>query len=218
MSDPLTHGLGELERSAEVERGTESKGERTRRELLRIAVRLFGESGYRGTSVSEITRVAGLTQAAAYAYFPNKEALFREAVDTDAAELIEQALGATRAAGVSARHFIPTLLVNLAGLLEQHPLAARILRGLEPDVIRHLVDLPSIHLLGDTIAEVLRDGQRSGEIRRDIDPETIGGGVEALVLGLMMSVAKARGAVVQRHAFGVAAAFDAMIRPAGDGN
>ena len=38
-----------------------------------------------------ITREAGLTQAASYAYFPNKEALFREAVNADAAALIQYA-------------------------------------------------------------------------------------------------------------------------------
>ena len=40
--------------------------------------------GYRTTSVSEIARAAGLTQATAYAYFDNKESLFVAAVDVDA--------------------------------------------------------------------------------------------------------------------------------------
>ena len=41
-----------------------TKGERTRRRLLELAIERFGERGYRATSVSEIARAAGLTQAA----------------------------------------------------------------------------------------------------------------------------------------------------------
>ena len=68
----------------------ETKGERTRRRILEMAVDCFGRRGYRATSVSEIARAANLTQAASYAYFDNKEALFREAVDTDVSNLIDE--------------------------------------------------------------------------------------------------------------------------------
>ena len=73
--------------------GLATKGERTRLRLLELAIERFGERGYRATSVSEIARAAGLTQAAAYAYFPSKEALFDAAVDADAAPLVEEAEG-----------------------------------------------------------------------------------------------------------------------------
>ena len=46
---------------------TETKGERTRRRLLELAVRRFADEGYRATSVSAIARDAGITQAAVYA-------------------------------------------------------------------------------------------------------------------------------------------------------
>ena len=67
------------------------KGERTRQRLLEIAVRRFAADGFRRTSVSDIARAAGLTPAAAYAYFAGKEGLFQAAVDADAAALIEVA-------------------------------------------------------------------------------------------------------------------------------
>ena len=61
-----------------------TKGERTRQRLLALAIEHFGDRGYRATSVSEIARAAGVTQATAYAYFDNKESLFVAAVDDDA--------------------------------------------------------------------------------------------------------------------------------------
>ncbi len=44
-----------------------------RRELLlETALRLFSEHGYRGTSVRDVTRAAGVTEAVLYHYFTNK--------------------------------------------------------------------------------------------------------------------------------------------------
>src|ERR671910_1608635 len=70
------------------------KGERTRQRLLEIAVRRFAADGFRRTSVSDIAREAGLTPAAAYAYFAGKDGLFQAAVDADASALIEAARSA----------------------------------------------------------------------------------------------------------------------------
>src|SRR5918996_99155 len=69
-----------------------TKGERTRLALLAAAIERFARDGYRGTSVAEIARDANLSGTAAYAYFPNKEALFLAAVDEDAAAVIEEGL------------------------------------------------------------------------------------------------------------------------------
>src|SRR5262249_56215036 len=67
------------------------KGERTRQRLLDIAIRRFAEDGFRRTSLSDIARAAGLTPAAAYAYFAGKGGLFQAAVDADAGALIAAA-------------------------------------------------------------------------------------------------------------------------------
>lgn len=189
----------------------ETKGERTRRRLLEIAISRFGAGGYRQTSVSEISREAGLTQAAVYAYFENKSDLFRHAVDEDAAALIGEAT--EQAAAIEPRQLIPALVLYLGGALERHPLTRRVLRGQEPDAIRQLIDLPAVHELGRTVAEALRRGQADGQLRDDLDAEVIGAGAEALCLGLTTTLAMADGATTERHAFGVVSCFDAMVRP-----
>lgn len=191
----------------------ETKGERTRRRLLEIAISQFGANGYRETSVSEISREAGLTQAAVYAYFDNKSDLFRQAVDVDAAALIDEATA--QAAELEPRQLIPALVLYLGGALERHPLTRRVLRGQEPDAVKQLIDLPAVHELGRTVADALRRGLADGQIREDLDPDVIGAGAEALCLGLTTTLAMADGATTQRHAFGVVSCFDAMIRPAG---
>src|SRR2546430_1543949 len=100
------------------------KGERTRRRLLDIAVQRFAADGFRRTSVSDIAREAGLTPAAAYAYFAGKEGLFQAAVDADAGALIEAARSAA-AEGASAREQLFLFVVELRERVDDHPLARR---------------------------------------------------------------------------------------------
>jgi len=189
----------------------ETKGVRTRRRLLEIAIERFGTKGYRGTSVSEIAREAGLTQAAVYAYFQSKEQLFDAAVDADAEAAI---LGA--AEGVSttpAGQLVPMVLVLLVGGLGNHPLAERVLAGKEPDTLPRLVDLPALGQLRTLIADRVRAAQETGEVRADIDPDQYADGAEAILLSLLMSITVIGQATETRRQLGVLTIFDAALRP-----
>lgn len=56
------------------------RGHATRQAILRAAEEVFGEEGYDGASISEITRRAGVAQGTFYVYFPDKKAVFIELV------------------------------------------------------------------------------------------------------------------------------------------
>jgi len=190
-----------------------TKGERTRQRLLDLAIDHFGRQGYRNTSVSEIARAAGLTQATAYAYFDNKESLFVAALDVDATELVTQAHQAL--AGVPVREKLLGFLAQLYEGLEARPLARRVLAGLEPDVLPHLIDLPAIRLATDLIVADIRRSQQAGLVRDDIDAAEIGIGVEAMILGMLIGAVQSGGVFNPRYESGVEAAFEAMLKPAG---
>jgi AcrR family transcriptional regulator len=51
---------------------TPTKGDRTRHALLLAAITRFAREGYRGTSVADVCRDAGLSTTASYPYFANK--------------------------------------------------------------------------------------------------------------------------------------------------
>ena len=138
---------------AERDLTTESKGERTRRRILEIAIERFGERGYRATSVSEIARAAGLTRAASYAYFDSKESLFQAAVDADAEGLISDV--AAQAQGVPIDALIPSVIVYAVMGLADHPLARRVLAGQEPDEIPRLVELPSVRRMLEELRTIV---------------------------------------------------------------
>lgn len=53
-----------------------TKGERTRRQILDSAKKLFMAQGYNATSMRQIARAVGITPAAIYVHFSGKEELF----------------------------------------------------------------------------------------------------------------------------------------------
>lgn len=164
-----------------------SKGARTRQALLDSAIRRFSLNGYRGTSVSEVARDVGLTPAAVYAHFRGgKEELFTAAVDADAAALIEGALSPVLE-GIFDGEWTG-LVAALVSRLPEHPLARRLLSGLEPDHTVRMLDIPALAELRKGIAERLRAGQAAGEVRADIDPVLMAWGLEAVVMAVVIAV------------------------------
>lgn len=61
----------------------EEARERTRSEILAAARRLFGQHGYRRTSLEEIAETAGYSKGAVYSNWPSKERLFLELLDNE---------------------------------------------------------------------------------------------------------------------------------------
>lgn len=187
----------------------ETKGARTRQRLLDRAVARFAADGYRATTVSAIARDAGVTQAAVYPYFANKEALFEAAVDLDAARLIADAQ-AELDDSLPLPLQVPTLLALLREGLAAHPLAHRVLAGREPEVIGRLVDLPALREVTAGLAATLAEAQAAGTLRADVDPAALAHGIETIVLSLLMSAAQVPGEADARVP-GLLAAFHVLL-------
>ena len=191
-----------------------TKGEQTREAILRAAVGRFGREGFRATSVADIARDAGVGGTVAYAYFPNKEALFLAAIDEDAASLIGEGLTLLDSdpAPLAWRR---NLAITLYSALAHHPLTRRLLAGLEPEVSARVMEIPALSELRKAVAERLRAEQLTGNVRTDIDPVAIGNGVVALVLSLLTSLVLVGGDVIGTFADDVIAVFDAALSPPG---
>jgi len=189
---------------------TATKGERTRTSILASAVERFGRDGFRSTSVADIARDAAVSGTAAYAYFPNKEALFLAALDEDAAALIDKGL-ARIVDAPDAPDWRQELVFTLVDAMDDHPLARRVLAGLEPEVTERVLEIPALAEMRKAMAERIRSEQLEGRMRRDIDPTTIGNGVVAILLSLLMSVVQVGTKVGFAYANDVAAVFEAAL-------
>jgi AcrR family transcriptional regulator len=189
------------------------KGEQTRQAILHAAIDRFGRDGYRSTSVADIARDAAVSGTLAYAYFPNKEALFLAAVDEDAAGVINEGLSTI----LENPHAGPddwrqALLVTLVAAVDGHPLARRLLAGLEPDVTDRVLEIPALAELRKACVERLRSEQAAGLVRTDIDPVAIANGMVTIILSLLMSVVQIGGGTADNYGPDVTAVFEAALR------
>lgn len=189
-----------------------TKGERTRQVLLDAAIARFSRDGYRGASVAEIARDARLSGTAVYAYFPNKEALFVAAVDEDAAAVIDEGITSV-VDHDDVNEWRQTLIFTLISAVGRHPLARRVLSGLEPDFTERLLALPALEQLRKACGERLRGQQLTGEVRTDIDVQQIANGLVTIVMSLMMSLVQLGADPATVLGRDVAAVVEAALNP-----
>jgi len=163
-----------------------TKGDRTRQAVLDAAVVRFAREGYRGTSVADVCRDAGLSTTASYPYFSSKEAIFVAAVDEDVAGLIDDAVSLFLL-DVDPDQWGGRMMAALLTHLKEHPLAERILRGLEPEFTMRLLHIPALQELRKAVTELIATQQMEGRVRPDIEAGETASGMVVIVISLLMA-------------------------------
>ncbi len=110
----------------------------TRERLLHEAVTLFAARGFRGVSMRDLAQAVGITPPALYNHFPNKEALYRAAVEaafTESAARLIGTLESTRPPLQRLRDFVRVMATEI----HQAPDFRRLLQ-------RELLDADTEHL------------------------------------------------------------------------
>jgi AcrR family transcriptional regulator len=189
-----------------------TKGDRTRRSLIDAAIVRFAREGYRGSSVADICRDSGFSTTASYPYFPNKEALFVAAVDEDVAGLITDGVSLAVVETVP-EHWGRVILSGLLGSIGAHPLARRIVSGLEPEFTVRLLGIPALAQLRKDVSDLIAAQQMSGLVRRDVEPVPMANGIVVIVISLLMSSIQTGGAGLELVADDVEAVLQAATRP-----
>ncbi|MGK2950026.1 MAG: TetR/AcrR family transcriptional regulator [Acidimicrobiales bacterium] len=71
---------------------------RRRKQLLEVALEVFGERGFHPTSMNDVAEAAGVTKPVLYQHFRSKRDLYREVLTDVGAELLDAITKATAAA------------------------------------------------------------------------------------------------------------------------
>lgn len=146
-----------------------ARGEATRQKLLEAAEAGFGRNGFHATSVTDITRRAGVAQGTFYLYFESKEAVFSELI-RDLSRRLRRAIRRDTE-GVEGR-----LALEEAGLraflrfAAEHRDLYRIVfesQYIDPDLFRWYYER-----IAGAYARGLEEAMDAGEIRR-LDAETV---------------------------------------------
>ncbi|MBK7704394.1 MAG: TetR/AcrR family transcriptional regulator [Acidobacteria bacterium] len=65
---------------------TRMAGDERREQICQVAMRLFGENGFRGTTTKEIANAAGVSEATVFKHFANKDELYAAILDHKACD------------------------------------------------------------------------------------------------------------------------------------
>jgi len=90
-----------------------TRAEATREAIVAAAVPVFGRYGYRKTTMDLLANAAGLSRAAVYQYFPNKDAVFRAVAEFVGTELHTAAAAASATGPTTADRLFNLLAVKL---------------------------------------------------------------------------------------------------------
>ena len=152
------------------------RGKQTREAILTAAVRLFAEHGYRGTSLASIAAAVDLTQQGVLHYFPSKEALLLALLDEKYHED-----GRLLSASLEHEHEGLDLLTALQSLVEHNTVvpervrlfSALITESVSSEHPAHTYFVDRYRKVRERLLRSLQLGQRSGQIRADVDLEQL---------------------------------------------
>jgi AcrR family transcriptional regulator len=160
-----------------------------RRCILDRAHQLFFAHGYHGVSIRDIVQACGLSNAALYYHFGNKQSLFVEVIKGFVGTVAQRLQDAGAGSG-SCRERLARMAEAFAQFVceSQSELQTllRDLAGLDGEEIQHL--LPEVHeQIPSLFAAVLEEGIAAGEVR-PLDT----GRISRLLLGMINSLAARR--------------------------
>ena len=146
----------------------------TRRAILRAAARSFSEQDFDSTTVEDICAAAGVGRSTFYLYFDSKERLLVELASATARGVSSDVDAWVDAGSVD--HAVHVFIDGLVRRMEGIPksLAALVMRRVSAANVTPRPVPGDPVLFDDIFAGIVRDGQRRGEIRADLDAREVG--------------------------------------------
>jgi AcrR family transcriptional regulator len=157
--------------------------EGTRRNIIDIATREFGDKGFSGARVDEIAARTKTSKRMIYYYFGGKEGLYI-AVLEEAYRKIRNVEATLDLAEKAPENALSTLVAFTFDYYVAHPEFVRLV--MNENILRgvYLSRSKAIQRLNVTVIDALRDllarGQRGGIFRRDLDPIELHMSISAL--------------------------------------
>jgi len=189
---PLTRG-GRTAPAVRSERSLLDEPEK-RRAILHAAVRVFAEKGYHGCRIADVARQAGVAYGLVYHYFRNKEELL-ENVFAEQWAIFIAAIRAIREGPGSAAERLGGVCRFAVDVFKTAPAAVRVLLlevARTPNVMRAGSTRQTFDQAVRLVADMVREGQEAGELRRGADPQVAAaallGALELSLTGMVVGV------------------------------
>ncbi len=168
-----------------------------RRAILHAAVRVFAEKGYQGCRIADVARAAHVAYGLVYHYFRNKDELL-ESVFAEQWAILINAIRAVDEGPGTAADKVAGIYAFVFDVYKTAPAAVRVLI-LEVTRTTHALRAGSTRETFEQavqlVADIVREGQGRGELKRDLDPVVaatgILGALELAVSGMVVGLVPA---------------------------
>lgn len=160
---------------------------------MRAAVKVFAKKGFYASRVSEIAKAAGVADGTIYLYFKSKDDVLKSLFEDRICKLLE-AMRAEIAATPKAEDRLRRLIELQLGLLEgQRDLAEVVTVNLRQSakLLKQYGARRFTEYL-DLMASVIAEGQRRGELRRDVSARVVARAIFGALDGIAMTWALGR--------------------------
>ncbi|MEO3794115.1 TetR/AcrR family transcriptional regulator [Nonomuraea sp. B10E15] len=152
--------------------------------VLSIAVSVFNERGYDGTSMEDLARALGVTKSAIYHHVPGKEQLLGRALDRALDGLSEMVADERAASGPAIERLEWVVRQSVRILVDRLPYVTLLLR-VRGNSRTEQVALERRREFDAFISRLVKEAAAEGSIRPDLDP----GLVTRLLFGTVNSIA-----------------------------
>jgi TetR/AcrR family transcriptional regulator, acrAB operon repressor len=161
-------------------RRTKEEADLTRIALLKAALSVFSRKGYASSTLEDVAREAGVTRGAIYWHFGSKAELY-VALLNEYSGRSDAIIQAAAVEGGTLVEILRRVFVRMLEAVESDP-ALKEMMGItlfkterSPDLIPSFQKVTeNSRLLVNNIAEVMRQGISSGELRTGVDPLDMG--------------------------------------------
>ncbi len=154
-----------------------------RAQVLEIAVRLFNEQGYDGTSVAALAEKLGLSKAALYHHFASKEQILEIALD-EALGALEAVLDEALAEDRSAETRLVTVIEGAVHVLASRLPEVTLLLRVHGNSAIERAALVRRRAFDQRVARLVEAAQQEGALRADVRPSV----ATRLIFGMINSI------------------------------
>ena len=147
------------------------KGEKRKKELLKIAYDMFLTRGYENTPVDEIIEKAQIAKGTYYYYFKSKEQMLEEVIDMmidSESEMARQIIGMD----ISSPQKIVGIIASIKPTEAEQPIKDTLFQP-ENVLMHHKVRQKLINVLTPLLSEVIKEGVEEGIFECDNIPERV---------------------------------------------
>ncbi|MGW4487487.1 TetR/AcrR family transcriptional regulator [Amycolatopsis sp. NPDC004368] len=137
--------------------------------LLQVAVKLFNERGYDGTSMEDLSRKLGITKSAIYHHVRSKEELLRLSVDRALDGLSEVAASTEQLDGRAIDRLEHLVRGSVLVLAERLPFVTLLLRVRGNTKVERSA-LARRREYDRLVTDLVKQAEAEGDVRPDIDP------------------------------------------------